>query len=168
MSENGKELVIPATGRTDDSSRVSAADFDREQSGLAEWMSAIRREEVDRSTPDGLRQTIECALVELQAHSAILERTDFPPTINSVNALLMEIAESIEALHVMGEPVPMIDVTGISESFLMAMPEHPLLQRLERMLEQQRYKTYLISKWGIREERSRKILPSVRRLLQDM
>lgn len=165
MSENGKELAISSTGSTIDVPRSS--DIDREQTGIAEWMSAIRREQVDRSTPDGLRQTIESALVELRAHSAILESSDFPPTINSISALLMEIAGSVQALHVLHEPIPLIDVTGINESFLIAMPEHPLLQHLERMLDQQRYKAYLIAKWGTREERARRALPSEQRLFQD-
>ncbi|MFA5273117.1 MAG: hypothetical protein WC353_03060 [Candidatus Peribacter sp.] len=164
MSEQTKELAIPIGDRKFD---ATSDVVDREQTGPAEWMSAIRRDTVDRSTPDGLRQTIECVLDELRAHSVILENSDFPPAINAIHALLMEIAECVQALHVLGESIPTIDVTGISDAFLMAMPEHPLLQHLEQILDQQRYKAFLIAKWGTHEERSRKALPSKQRLLRD-
>ncbi|MDD5026677.1 MAG: hypothetical protein PHH13_04890 [Candidatus Peribacteraceae bacterium] len=168
MSEKGRELAMTTVGGGAVRTCNTHAGIDREQTGVVDMMSAIRREEVDRSTPDGLRQTIAGALDELRAHSRVYECSDFPPSINAVDALLMEIAECIETLHIMGEPVPMIDVTGINESLLMAMPEHPLLQHLGRILEQQRYKARLVAKWGRREERMQNALPAQQRRIQSM
>ncbi|HAI98657.1 TPA: hypothetical protein DCL30_03945 [Candidatus Peribacteria bacterium] len=116
---------------------------------MNEDFSAERKDAADRLSPDELRGNIEWALNELRGHSA-LQGMEIIQGVDLIQDYWMEIAVSVQALVDRHEGVPTINLSGICDSFLCGMPRHPVLERIERMLDQQRMKSRLLAKWGPR------------------
>jgi len=111
-----------------------------------------RRNALDRQDSNALRSSIREALAALRLLSAVQTQWDGAVAIDPVDKLLVEVGDAVLALRDQGQDVPLIDLCGVCEAFTGAMPAHPVLDQIGRMLEQQEQKAKLLAKWGNRPE----------------